>query len=217
MKFKGIFTLLLISTLFLSGCEKDDANSQKTDEAQVSKQNDTIDDTPEDSGNLGEGTPEGESMETEIVNMGEGAPDSAPIDIQESEAYEVGEVIKIASDEKELYELTIDEIVYTDKRDEYTEDPGNVLLVTYTYKNLSEDALLIDDMRFQMMKTDETTVFDSYYLSDVQVPEPADKDGSCTAQVAYASAEKVDSVVLAYQDTVHTEISPVKIKVSNLQ
>lgn len=156
------------------------------------------------------------TIETEIdpAVQAEGTPNSAPVDVGTSEAYQVGDSITMGDG---LYELSIDEVKYTEQRDEYTQDPGNVILVTYTYKNLSDEALLIDDMRFQLMQEDEKTLYDSYYLPDGKMAEPVEKGKSCTAQISYAVPEKTDSIVLAYQDSIHTELAPVKIIVNNLQ
>lgn len=153
--------------------------------------------------------------ETEIdpAVQAEGSPNSAPLNIKSSVTYQVGDSITIGEG---LYELSIDEVKYTEQRDEYTQDPGNVILVTYTYENFSDEVLLIDDMRFQLMQEDGETLYDSYYLSDGKTAEPVEKGKSCTAQIAYAVPEKTDSVVLAYQDSIHTELAPVKIVVNNL-
>lgn len=218
MKIKGLFILALSLILLFSACGKDEASEQKKDDMQSG--NEAVEEQPtveNEQGDIDQNMQESEILEPEIENMGEGAPDSAPIDIAKSDSYHVGDTIRIVSERNTLYELTIDEVAYTDKRDEYVQDPGNVILITYTYTNLTDEALLIDDMRFQLMMSDEETLFGSYYLADIQVPEMIEKDGTCTAQIAYASAEKPDKAVLAYQDTVHTEVAPVKIIVDNLQ
>lgn len=177
MKSKGIFLSLLVVSMFFAGCKKE--------EAVIPEQG------MEDEISLDSNISEGEMLESELddENVGEGAPDSVTMDVKESDSYQVGDVITVSSDEENLYELTIDEIAFTDKRDEYTQDPGNVILVTYTYKNLSEEALLIDDMRFQLMDEDEATLFDSYYLADALTAESIEAGESCTAQISY-SAEK---------------------------
>lgn len=213
MKNKGIFLSVLVVSMLFTGCKKEETILQEHEESQA-EESDVTGEISQDSE-----TSEGEKLESEgdTENMGEGAPDSIPMDVKQSDAYQIGDVITISSGSENLYELTIDEIAFTDQRDEYTQDPGNVILVTYTYKNLSDETLMIDDMRFQLMNADETTLFDSYYLSDSKVPEPIEKEGSCTAQISYAAEEKPDAVVLAYQDTVHNDLEPVKITVNNLQ
>lgn len=218
MRCKGIFVLSFFLLLLFGGCGKDDTTKQNDAEIQTEEQRNANGQSDEnDQPSNEEGTSGEDMLEPEVANVGEGAQDGSPMDVKESDSYEVGDVISMTSGENVLYELTIDEIAYTDARDEYTQDPGDVILVTYTYKNLGEDTLIIDDMRFQLMQTDETTLYDSYYLSDMLAVEPLEKGNSCTAQIAYAVPEKTEEVVLAYQDTIHTELQPVKIRADNLQ
>lgn len=194
--------------LVFSGCAKGESKVENSEE-QLVDENQEVDDAQADL--------EFSEVEQDVGNVGEGAPSTEVVDLQESDTYQIGDKISLAIDGQVLYELTIDEITYTDMRDVYTQDPGNVVLVTYTYTNLSDEELMIDDMRFQMMLMDESTLLDSYYLSDVQVPEPTMRGESCTAQISYAIEEKAESLILAYHDTVHMEIVPVKITANNLQ
>lgn len=205
---------LLVMALTMTGCQSK-TSEEKPSQGTVTETQEQ-DETKNEEGEILQPTEAAPEQETELdpAVEGEGTPNSAPLDVEDSESYETGDVITMGDG---LYELTIDEVVYTDQRDEYTQDPGNVILVTYTYKNLSDEALLIDDMRFQLMQEDEETLYDSYYLPDGKMAEPAEKGESCTAQIAYAVPEKTDSVVLAYQDSIHTELAPVKIIVNNLQ
>lgn len=212
MKSKGIFLSVLVVSMLFTGCKKEE-NAPPEQEAVQTEERDSKNELNQNS-EVSEGEMESE-VDTE--NMGEGAPDSVPMDVTESDSYQIGDVITISSDGEDLYELTIDEIAFTDQRDEYTQDPGNVILVTYTYKNLSEKRLLIDDMRFQLMNEDGTILYDSYYLAEGPVPESVEIGKSCTAQISYASEEKPGAVVLAYKDTVHNDVVPVKITVNNLQ
>lgn len=209
MRWKWITLFCLIVTLSFLGCSKAAVENETVEEEQVIEEEQDIDSERAEL--------EFSEIEPDVGKVGEGAPSSEVVDLHESDSYQIGDTISLGVDNQVLYELSIDEIVYTDMRDVYTQDPGNVILITYTYTNLSDEELMIDDMRFQMMLTDESTLLDSYYLADVQVPEPVGKGESCTAQISYAIGEKVQSVVLAYHDTVHVEIMPVKITVDNLQ
>lgn len=207
MKLRRVIFLILLMVLMCSGCERKDEAYPEQQALSEKHEEDTLE----------KHEPVNDGMESETENMGEGVPMPIEVDLNEGDTYRVKDTIKIGTEQGVLYELTIDEIEYTDQRDEYVQDPGNVLLVTYTYKNISEEAVFIDDMSFQMMDTDEGTALDMYYLSDIQVPELVEKGGSCTAQLAFSSAEKVDSVVLVYHDIVNTEILPVKIAINDLQ
>lgn len=211
MKWRWMIVFGLIMTLMFSGCSK---GEQKTDDAVEQEQLST-----EEESNQKEETTQIEftQLEPDVGNIGEGAPSYELIEVEDLDSYQVGDKMSLGFNGQVLYELTIDKIAFTDERDEYVQDPGNVIQVTYTYTNLSDSELLIDDMSFQMMLSNESTLLDSYYLPYFQVPEPIEKGTSCTAQVAYAIGEKPDSVVLAYHDIVHMEIAPVKITVNNLQ
>lgn len=204
MRCKVLFTLIMFIAFLCSGCQ---SNSDPHEEAKDTslEQQDVIYENEES------------AMESEPGNMGEGVPVPVEVDLEEGDIFQPKDRIVIGTEGSELYELVIEEVVYTDQRDEYVQDPGNVILVTYTYKNLSEKAVFIDDMSFQMIGSDENTILEPYYLADIQVPEPIEKDSSCTAQLAFSSAEKIDSVMLVYHDIVNTEVSPVKIAVNNLQ
>lgn len=202
MKYRKWLYFGLIAALMLTGCkQKDDQPQEELSEVSQESEDSLVDD----------------GKETETGFVGEGQPEAVLQDLTGSETYQTGQPISITKDDVVLYELTIDDIVYTDQRDEHAADPGNVILVTYTYKNLSEEALLIDDMSFQMTLSDEETLLDVYYLPDIQVPEPVEMDHTCTAQIAYAVSEQVDSVVLIYHDIMDAEIVPVKFVSDHLK
>lgn len=143
----------------------------------------------------------------------EGTPSKEKVEVDENREYLVGDTVKLKLKDKIQYELTINSISYTEKRDEYVPDPGYVVVVNYTYKNVAEDALLIDDMRFQLMKPDESVLYDSYYYPDLKVAESVTKGNSCTAEVAYAMNEKQQQLTLTYRDTVTDEILPFKVHI----
>lgn len=208
--------MLLMLLLGVSGCG---SNAAETDAAGAEQEEQIINSSEE--GALDESVYdaeiEGMESETDTGDMGEGVPESIDLSLSDGKVYQIGETIPVYKDGAPLYELCIDEVVYTDLRDEYVQDPGNVILVTYTYKNLSGETLYIDDMSFQMMSEDQETVLELYYLADIQIPEPVEDSGVCTAQIAYATEEKFDTVILAYQDIINTDILPVQIAVRDLQ
>lgn len=208
---RWITALGLSVILIFAGCSKNEVKTE--DNKAVEEQLDM----EEDNSDSSQMQLEFSELEPEIENMGEGAPSTEALNLQDSDNYQIGDSISIILNNQVLYELKIDDVAYTEMRDVYAQEPGNVILVTYTYTNRSDEELLIDDMRFQMMLADENTLLDSYYLADVQVPEPVVNGQSCTAQIAYATEEKVDNIVLAYHDTTHMEIMPVKVTVDNLQ
>ena len=81
-------------------------------------------------------------------------------DLSDSEEYTIQEVISIPS-EKKKYELTIDSVSYM--KDENGKD--NILLVDYTYHNLSDELLMVGDVRFQLTDAAQKKVYTPYYFS----------------------------------------------------
>ncbi|WP_230397869.1 hypothetical protein [Novisyntrophococcus fermenticellae] len=168
----------------------------------------------EDDKSISESTDEKE--EDGLSKTGEGVPSAKPIDLKNSIEYEVGDLIKVSS-ENISYDLIINSVEYTDKRSKYVPNPDKVVLITYTYKNLSDEALLIDDMRFQLMPLDESKTFELYYFDEIKVPEAIEKNKSFTAQVAYSLRQKEDELILAYHDTIHSDAPPAKIIIKQIQ
>lgn len=200
MRWKKVSIILVIAILSLSACssEKNKTNSNNANSSTSGSQ-----EKEDDAGKVPPGT-------------GEGAPSTEALDLKKSQEYDIGDVIKVDVDNIS-YEVTIDKVEYTDQRSEYVPDPGFVMLFTYTYTNQSDEALLIDDMRFQLMTSKDSQLFESYYFDEIKIPQAIGKGESCTAQVAYSLSQKEDDLVLAYQDTIHSEVIPAKILVNKVQ
>lgn len=194
MRRKVVLSILIIVSIGLTACtESGDKNKEtNSSSSHVGVNSDSSDNVP--------------------AGVGEGAPPIEALDLSESKEYKVGEKITFEG-QAVSYELSIDTVEYTEERDEYTQNPENVLLITYTYENMSDETLLIDDMRFQLMSTDQSILYSSYYFQNILVPDPISKGETCTAQVAYIVDERAEQYMIAYQDTVNTEFAPVKVDV----
>lgn len=207
MQRKKAAVLCAVILLCCSGCSKKDANMEE-----VKKNNQEVwteSGTEEQLGSTSEKITEIEP------GTGEGASSVEIPDLKESKEYKIGQNIRITADEQE-YELLIERAAYTDERSEYVRDAKQVLMITYTYTNQSDTTLLIDDIRFQMLKNNSTDLCEPYYFSDVLMPQPIEKGESCTAQIAYILEEKEQPLVLVYQDTAHGGMVPVKIVIDNI-
>lgn len=207
MQQKKAAVLCAVILLCCSGCSKKDANTEE-----VKKNNQEVrteSSTEEQLGSISE-----EITEIE-PGTGEGAPSVEIPDLKESKEYKIGQTIRITADEQE-YELLIECAAYTDERSEYVRDAKQVLMITYTYTNQSDTTLLIDDIRFQMLKNNSADLCEPYYFSDVLMPQPIEKGESCTAQIAYTLEEKEQPLVLVYQDAAHGGMVPVKIVIDDI-
>lgn len=142
-----------------------------------------------------------------LDNYGEGSSSmELPELTNEEEINEEGKISVV--NESVNYEITIDEIAFTDKRNEYEAEYEDVVLVTYTYENHGEDILLIDDVRFQLISADGTKLYNPYYLADAMYAEPAGSQESKTAQIAFGVDDGQDSFKLVYKDTSSSEDAP---------
>ncbi len=140
-------------------------------------------------------------------NNGEGASSTAIPDLDEGEQVQDDNKILVQKG-KQDYEIIIDEVAYTDERNEYEADQEKVLLITYTYKNNSDALLLIDDVRFQLISADESEIYQPYYLMDAMYAEPIENGQSATAQIAFGVPEEIHSFKLIYKDTYIDETAP---------
>lgn len=124
-------------------------------------------------------------------SVGEGAPDlSIPENIDHINAQKVGEPFYFKKDGTDVVSFTLDSVQTTTERSEFiSPEPEKVIVISYTYKNLSsDDPILFDDMRFQVLEGD--TVCEPYYMDRLTSTEPAYKAGdsvSCTLPYAVTS------------------------------
>lgn len=207
MQQKKAAVLCAVILLCCSGCTKKDANTEE-----AKKNNQEV--RTESSAEVQSGSVSEEITEIE-PGIGEGAPSVEIPDLKESKEYKIGQTIEIGTDEQR-YELKIERASYTDERSEYMPDAKEVLMITYTYTNQSDGTLLIDDMRFKMLKNNLTDLCEPYYFSEILMPQPIEKGESCTAQIAYALEEKEQALVLVYQDTAQDGMIPVKITIDDI-
>lgn len=180
--------LLVLGALFLCmGCQK----------TVVSDEEDTQKETVVDSG------------------IGEGAPKTEILEYEEDAAYQVGDVISLTSSSHE-YELCIDAVSYIEATNVHAEVPEQVVLVDYTYTNNSEELLLIDSMRFQLVNPSDDTVYEPYYFEDKITAEPVNKGESFSAQIAFSKNDDSDQLLLIYHDTMDNNLEPVSVIIDTI-
>ena len=148
------------------------------------------------------------------VDPGTGEGTSAPElqDLSDSEEYTIQEVISIPS-EKKKYELTIDSVSYM--KDENGKD--NILLVDYTYHNLSDELLMVGDVRFQLTDAAQKKVYTPYYFSEQIVAEPVEKGYNKSAQVAFEDVDENSDLYLVYTDISLKNEKPILIKIDKVE
>ena len=148
------------------------------------------------------------------VDPGTGEGTSAPElqDLSDSEEYTIQEVISIPS-EKKKYELTIDSVSYM--KDENGKD--NILLVDYTYHNLSDELLMVGDVRFQLTDAAHKKVYTPYYFSEQIVAEPVEKGYNKSAQVAFEDVDENSDLYLVYTDISLKNEKPILIKIDKVE
>lgn len=139
----------------------------------------------------------------DLSQQGEGAS-SAELPVLDEEIMVDDRVIEVKNDVSD-YKVTIDDISFTDKRSEFETDYEDVVLVTYTYENFGEEVLLIDDLRFQLVDTEETVVYTPYYFAEGMFAEPIEKGESVTAQIAFGVSDGNTNFKLVYRDSVEEE------------
>lgn len=203
MKGRWIAIGLCCGLLCFSGCAKD----KQSDDSDVSEQQKEQEMSEEES----------EAKATEIEpGIGEGTSSMELQDLSGSTEYKIGDRISISVDDKE-YELRIDSVSYTEQRDTHTEDSENVVLVDYTYRNLSEEPLLVGDIRFQLTDNEREKVYEPYYFNEQVIAEPVEKGESASAQVAFAQVDENKELLLVYTDISSEETSPVLIRIDEIK
>lgn len=144
---------------------------------------------------------------TELENYGEGTSSLDLPVLENEEMVEADNTITVQTESLD-YEIVIEDIVFTEKRNEYEAEYDQVVLVTYTYKNHMDQMLLIDDVRFQLISSDETELYTPYYLSDLLYAEPIGKGQTATAQIAFGVSDGETNFKLVYKDTSGIEMTP---------
>ncbi len=133
-------------------------------------------------------------------SVGEGAPDpSVPENINHMDTKKAGEPFYFKKDGTDIVSFTLDSVQTTTERSEFVSpEPENVIVISYTYKNLaSDDPVLFDDMRFHVLEGD--TICEPYYMDSLISTEPAYKAGdsvSCTLPYAVTGNCKEVTIIV---------------------
>ena len=111
------------------------------------------------------------------------------------------------------YELTITGVKETKDRNQFSsKTPEQVLLIDYTYKNVSGSDLFISDMNFKLI--DEEGFVGYSYPIEYTMPQSIPAGTSCKAQLALGIDNKSSNIVLHYYDNMFNDNSD---KVFNLK
>lgn len=145
-------------------------------------------------------------------SVGEAAPETELIEYESQTEHTIGEKITISSGEIN-YDLMIDEVSYLEKVNIHTEETDQVILIDYTYTNHSEEILLIDSMRFQLIDETDNTVYEPYYFEEKITAEPIGKGESFSAQIAFEQENGRGNDVLLYRDTKYDTVAPICVRI----
>ncbi len=209
MKKRFILFLLSIVCISASGCQKESSLKAEQNE-EISLEN-----HEEVNMEVDKTTVDKKSTEIGMV-VGEGTSLDTLSDLSDSSKYQIGEKITFANaDEK--YELIIDSVVYTEQRDSHAADVEKVVLVEYTYHNLSDNPLMIGDIRFQLTNGTQDKIYQPYYFTGQHAAEPIEKGESASAQLAFVQEDDEDELFLVYTDLVSENEPPVIIQLNGLK
>lgn len=163
---------------------------------------------------------DGESSDrknTEVEpGIGEGVSSMVLDDLSGSEEYTVDDTIALTVEGQE-YELQIDAAAYMEPPNQYIEDSGNVVVIDYTYRNLSENLLLIDDMSFQLTDSGQKEVYEPYFFNEQKVSDLIGKGESSSGQIAFSGMDEGESLTLVYTDHSSEEFVPILISLGEVK
>ncbi|WP_017416751.1 hypothetical protein [Clostridium tunisiense] len=114
---------------------------------------------------------------------------------------------------KDKYEITINKVILTDKRNQFTEKKANkVAVIEFTYKNLTLDEdLFISESNFKTY--DEVgNVLESYPAGAEKMPQNIAQGKQCTAEMSYGFNEG-SKLELDYYDNMFNDKADVKFMV----
>ncbi|MDD3337890.1 MAG: DUF4352 domain-containing protein [Lachnospiraceae bacterium] len=192
--YKYVLLGTVIAALGLTGCGSDSTTDDKTEATATPTQ---------EAANEGDATAT-PTDEAASVGVGEGAnmvTTDGTVSAENAKENEIGKEITIAKDGKELYTITIDSVALTKDRNDFDEtQPNQVVKVTYTYKNIAADNLLIDSYSFALEDKDKKAC-NSYALVGKDDTEPIPAGESLTRTIAYALDSADKDVTLYYNAT----------------
>lgn len=109
----------------------------------------------------------------------------------------------VATDEegKELYRLVIDSVETMEERNPYdASKPAQVILINYTYTNISlETALYLDRVQFSVL--DQTATVGDLYPNPIEKrPQRISAGATCHAQMVFALENESQSIQINYYE-----------------
>ena len=172
--FYSILSILCLASLVVTGCGKKGTN---TDSSSAS-----VSSSSASSGSASSGA---SSSSVTPTATAEGAVPSDLPDLEDATEAKLGEACQFTKDGQASYQVTILSAEVTDRpASTDTQKADQVVLVTYTYQSLTQEAVLVDEMSFRCITGDQT-VCSPYYLADQTMPELAENGQTVTAELAY--------------------------------
>lgn len=206
-RYRYLLVALLSTVCVLSSCSNKVTDTSQEDDSYTNLQSDEV---------AGETEVNESKDDTKVeAGIGEGTSSMDMPDLAKCEEHQLGTVITIDNSENK-YELTVDSGCYTEIRNEYMESSKKVLLLDYSYTNISGELLLVDSISFQLVNKEGSTIYEPYYFSERKVPVPVDQADSAQGQVAFAIDDEEDEFILVYQDIVDEE-KKYAIPLSNIE
>lgn len=151
---------------------------------------------------------------------GEGSSSQVP-DLSKAKNIQLGDTYTLTENQTKLYEFTLNEAALTDQRNEQASEDLNSqpqLMLTYTYKNLSPETMLLDDMSFYCLASYDgvTETCPPYYLTTAKAADLAEKGKSCTAEIVFTlpdQPEKLESLTVVLSDLAHPNAEVITISI----
>lgn len=114
---------------------------------------------------------------------------------------ENNQYVAVDEEGKELYRLVIDSVETMEERNPYDErEPAQVVLINYTYTNISlETALYLDRIQFSVL--DQTATIGDLYPNPIQKrPQSISAGVTCHAQMVFALENESQSIQINYYE-----------------
>lgn len=207
-----LFALTLSVCILFGGCKRNDAKDKAdTTESTLAE---TPEVTPEQDSEAEISDGPGSSTDSEYIEFasndqaqGEGVGSVIPgtkVEPAENSIAVEGNSIIVQKDGVDIYKLTIDNMELSDERNPYEVEADQVMVITFTYKNLGLDSdLFIDSARFHLADKDSIACT-PYSLTDTSYQSmPVSSGMSHTAKIAFATSGSdaaADNVTLYYTD-----------------
>lgn len=116
--------------------------------------------------------------------------------------YGIGETLVYSEDGKDLYTFTINSVVTTDERNQFSDkNPAKVVVINYTYENLADESdVYISSMNFKVIDADGN-LCETYPAGTSVYPQAAPIGAKSTGEEAYGLIVDSSSIKLVFDPT----------------